>query len=429
EDTPVVRSAYSAAIAEKRPFDFYYRIHSKDGKLKILHARGNMVLSDSGEVAMVIGTSQDVTEKQTLIRNLEHSRLIHQQAESLANIGSWTWDLKADKIEWSEQMYHIYDLQPDSNEISFELFKCFVHPDDIQRIDEAKKNIYEKHYADYQFRIITPTGKVRMLHTVARMHMDAAGMPAYIVGAEQDITEKEKLVEKLRQNESVYKQAEELANMGNWSWDVKENRLEWTDHLYRIYGLEPNSEEITMERFLSFVHPDDRQQIKKDIDNIAANDLVDHTFRIVTREGKTRILRSVSQVQRNEHGDPVFVIGTERDITDKQTLIDKLTRSEKLYKQAQALAHVGNWSWHIPTNSIEWSDELYRIYGIEPSGQLSYEEYITHIHPDDREKVQKQVAHAMKTGESWEFTHKLIRNGNELRIVHATGEVMKDEKG
>ena len=91
--------------------------------------------------------------------------------------------------------------------------------------------------------------------------------------------------------------------MGNWNWNVKKNKLEWTDHLYRIYGLEPQSEEITIERFLSFVHPDDRDKLEKGIDEIYSKDLLDYTFRIITANGENKILRSVAQVHRDEKGN------------------------------------------------------------------------------------------------------------------------------
>ncbi|HTM93142.1 MAG TPA: PAS domain-containing protein, partial [Flavisolibacter sp.] len=241
------------------------------------------------------------------------------------------------------------------------------------------------------------------------------------------------LISTLRRNEKLYKQAEELVKIGNWSWDIKNNNIEWTDHSYRIYGLEPQSEKITIDRFLSFIHPDDRDPVAKNLDEIHeihSKDQLDQTFRIITAKGETKILRSIAQVQRDEKGSPVFVVGTKRDITEKQTLIDKLQKSERLYKQAQALAHVGNWSWDIKNNNIEWSDELYRIYGLEPqSGMLSYEGYLAYIHPDDRKKVRSQVETAMGKNEPWEFTHRLIRKNGEVRIVYATGEVVIDETG
>ena len=122
---------------------------------------------------------------------------------------------------------------------------------------------------------------------------------------------------------------------------------------------------------------------------------------------------------------PVYVVGTERDITEKQTLIDRLQNSENLYKQAQALAHFGNWSWDIKTNIVEWSDELYRIYGLEPQSQiLSYEESLDFVHDHDNQKVTSQVQEALENHRPWEFTHRIIRKNGEIRIINATGEVL-----
>lgn len=429
EDNAIVQQQVQDAIKNRGSFDFYYRIVLKDGTQKILHARGATLRDGEGKTVKMIGTAQDVTEKQSLIQRLKHNESVHKQAEELANLGSWTWDLSSNRIEWSDQMYQIYGLKPQSLEISVDVFKGMIHPDDVKKIEGLLKNIFIEKYSDHFFRIVTPDGKIKKLHTIARVFTDSNGNPAYIVGAEQDITEKEQLLETLKKSEAIYKQSEELANMGNWNWDVKNNRLSWTDHLYRIYGLEPQSEEITIERFLSFVHPDDRSRVSQGVEDISNKDRLDYTFRIVTGDGRTKILRSVAQVQRNASGEPEMVVGSERDITEKQSLIEKLQRSEKLYKQAQSLAHVGNWSWHIPSDTIEWSDELCRIYGMEPGQKLTYEQYLSHIHPEDKEKVTSQVRHAMDTGKTWEYSHKLLRTNGELRIVHATGEVLVDEKG
>lgn len=427
DDIQLVRKSYQEAIASKKPFDFYYRINAKDNKQKILHARGELIPNENGEIVTAIGTVQDVTEKQALIRKLEHSEAIHKQAEELTNMGSWTWDLATNHTEWSEQMYKIYEID---TPVHVDVFKDFIHPDDKEKASSILRQLLKEKFSDHSFRIITKSGKIKTLHTIARVHLDSSGQPAYIVGAEQDITEKENLLEKLKKTEQVYKQAEELANMGNWSWDVKTGKVEWTDQLYRIYGLEPQSEEISLDRFISFIHPDDRERISLANADIYNKDILDHTFRIITQQGNTRILRSVAQVQRAKDGTPLHVVGSERDITDKQTMIDKLKRSENLYKQAQMLAHVGNWTWHIETDILEWSDEMYRIYGLAPQSiTITYNLFIDLIHPEDKEKVKAQVQSATETGASWEFTHRLVRKSGEVRILQATGEVLRDENG
>lgn len=375
--------------------------------------------------------SDTVSKEERVTSQLRENEYLYQRAEAITHLGSYKWDLKTNELTWSEELYRIYELDPKKDKITFEYISSFNYSEDTPKVREAYSiAIREKHPYDFIYRIKTRNNPIKILHARGEMIQNDAGEVTTIIGTVQDVTEKQTLISTLRRNENIYKQAEELVNMGNWNWDVKSNKLEWTDHLYRIYGLEPQSEEITIERFLSFVHPDDRNYVTNGVDEVYSKDRLDYTFRMITAKGETKILRSIAQVQRDEKGHPIFVIGTERDITEKQTLIDRLRKSEKLYKQAQALAHVGNWSWDIKNNIIEWSDELYRIYGLEPQSQtLSYEDYLTHIHPEDIEKVRTQVQTAMEKNESWSFTHKLVRPNGEVRIVYSTGEVLADEKG
>ena len=362
---------------------------------------------------------------------LRNNEELYKRAEAITHLGSYRWDLKTNRLSWSEELFRIYELDPKEDKTDFDYISSFNFPEDTPIVRrEYTKAIEGKKPYDFHYRIHTKKGSVKILHARGEMVLNDQGQTEAVIGTVQDVTEKQNLIQKLEQTENLYKQAEELVNMGNWSWNVADNKLQWTDQLYRIYGLEPQLEEITMERFLSFIHPDDKDYVSAGVDEVYSKDLLDYTFRIITAQGETKILRSVAQVQRDEMGNPVFVAGTERDITEKQTLIDKLKKSENLYKQAQGLAHVGNWSWDIKTNTIEWSDELYRIYGLEPQSQvLSYEDYLTLVHPDDREKVTSQVQTAMERNEPWKFTHRLIRTDGEVRIIYATGEVVGDEKG
>ena len=353
----------------------------------------------------------------------------YKRAEAITHLGSYRWNLQTNQLVWSDELYRIYELEPGKDSTDFEFVSSFNDAEDTPVVRAAYTfAIHEKKPFDFYYHITAKKGTRKIIHARGEIITNENNEAVEVIGTAQDVTEKQMLIRKLRRTKSVYRQAEELINMGNWTWDLKNNKLEWTDHLYTIYGLQPQSEEITIERFLSFIHPDDYEFVKKGVNEISEKDLIDYTFRIITAGGKTKYLRSVATVRKDEKGNPLFVVGTERDITEKQTLINKLTRSEKLYKQAQALAHTGNWSWDVKNNVVEWSDELYRIYGMEPqSEQLTYEKYLSFVHPGDREKVKQQIEHALQTSEPYELTHKLIRKNGEVRIIRATGEVLTDE--
>lgn len=251
----------------------------------------------------------------------------------------------------------------------------------------------------------------------------------YINLFKQRIEEHNQLLQKLAQSESLYKQVEEIANMGNWSWSVADNKLEWTDQLYRIYGLEPQCEEITMERFLSFVHPADREFVKQGVDKLTSEKLPDYTFRIITKDGAEKWLRSKAQIIRNDNGQVNFIIGTEQDVTEKEKLIERLQESEKLYKQAQSLTRMGNWTWDLVSNTITWSDELFQIYELPKGEPLTPEEWQNYIDPAEKETLYAALQQSIEGHKPMDITHKLILPGGKIKTLHRKGEIIYDDKG
>ena len=97
---------------------------------------------------------------------------------------------------------------------------------------------------------------------------------------------------------------------------------------------------------------------------------------------------------------------------------------------AQQLANMGDYDWHIPTDTNRWSDQLYRIYGYEPqSFNASYERFLSFLHPDDREPIQQIHQNAYATGEPYQMTERIIRPDGELRYLASNGQVLFDESG
>jgi PAS domain S-box-containing protein len=97
---------------------------------------------------------------------------------------------------------------------------------------------------------------------------------------------------------------------------------------------------------------------------------------------------------------------------------------------AQRLANMGDYDWHIPTDSNRWSDQLYRIYGYEPqSFNASYERFLSMIHPDDRERIQGIHQHSYATGEPYEMIERIVRPDGEVRYLHSNGQVLMGPDG
>lgn len=115
------------------------------------------------------------------------------------------------------------------------------------------------------------------------------------------------------------------------------------------------------------------------------------------------------------------------DISQRRRMEHQLRERERLLEDAQAIAHIGSWEWDIAENRVTWSDELYRIYGLEPGeSEASYEEFITHVHPDDRQLVNEAVQEGYATGRAFRFEHRIVRPDGEIRYLEGRGAVARE---
>lgn len=113
------------------------------------------------------------------------------------------------------------------------------------------------------------------------------------------------------------------------------------------------------------------------------------------------------------------------DVTERKRAEEKLRHSERQLAEAQRLAHIGSWEWDIPTNTVVWSDELYRIFGFEPQEfRATYEAFLERLHPDDRPRVVAVVEKALERRGSFTHYHRVILPDGAVSILHNRGEVL-----
>ena len=126
---------------------------------------------------------------------------------------------------------------------------------------------------------------------------------------------------------------------------------------------------------------------------------------------------------------PVFVIFAQ-DITQRKRILNQLKKSEILLKEAQSLASIGSWNWDIASNEITWSDETYRIFGLDPNqSTINYEKYFSMIHPDDRDKLKANIQQILKDGKKYSVEHRIITDDQTERFVHGFGDIQFDTQG
>jgi PAS domain S-box-containing protein len=139
---------------------------------------------------------------------------------------------------------------------------------------------------------------------------------------------------------------------------------------------------------------------------------------------------SASAVDHDEDGIPDAVVVSFADITALRNARERLAASETELQEAQQIAKVGSWTYDVEADRIEWSDQLYRIFGHTPdSFAPSFEGYTRTLHPADRDRVVGIIQRAMQTGGRYEVEHRIIRPDGTERAVESYGEVLVDDEG
>lgn len=122
----------------------------------------------------------------------------------------------------------------------------------------------------------------------------------------------------------------------------------------------------------------------------------------------------------------------EKSVEETKNLVEDLRKSKMLLEKSQAIAHLGSWELDLNTNKLTWSEEVFRIFGIEPgSAEFSYDDFLSLVHPEDRELVAKVYTDSVNSGESsYEIEHRIIRrNTGEIRYLHEKCEHFRDQEG
>jgi PAS domain S-box-containing protein len=246
----------------------------------------------------------------------------------------------------------------------------------------------------------------------------------------QDITERKRDEERARQGARVRAKAEEMAHFGAWEWNAESNHVEWSDELYRIYGLDHDTFGASFEAYLQRVHPDDRPRVRATIER-ALREKTNVTFdeRIVRADGGTRYLHSWAGIRTDEKGQQGLV-GACLDTTELFEATTELRRSQAWLRAAMEAADIGLWEWDILRNTVTWSRGVERLFGIS-AGAFSgtYDAYLRLVHPDDRERVDSTVRASLARGAEYEVLHRVLASDGSTRWIEGRGRVLTDEQG
>ncbi len=329
DDLDRCRAIYSSSFDSRRSFQMEYRLRCAGGEYRWLLNNGTPQYR-GGDFVGFIGSCIDITEQKLIEERLRASEAQLKDAQRLAKVGNWERHVNGDTIHWSEEMLRIYGLTNGAPP-NFRAFLNYVHPQDRERISEAignSRSIIAP--LDLEYRIVRPDGEVRFVRSIVEVIRNDQGAPVRLAGATQDITEQVNARELLRDSEGRLKNAERLAQVGHWQWDLRANRVSGSEEMFRIFG-KPKDYKPSFEGFLQDLMPPDRERLERLIrDSLARK--IGHSveYQIAHPNGNLRTISCLWELSLDEDGSPVRVFGTCQDITDSRRTQEEAFARQKL---------------------------------------------------------------------------------------------------
>ncbi len=406
------------------------QFRKKDGSI-ITGLMSARIIEIDGEQC-IISISRDITDRKRMEEELREAAMRQQAAVQAGNIGLWDWDLVTNKVTYSPEWKRQIGYEPDEIGDDFEEWQRRVHPDDIGPItNQVNTYIAEaRHYYQIEFRFRHKDGSYRWISAQGSVIINDTRYPIRVIGAHVDITERRKAEEALRDSEFKLSEAQRVAHIGSWELDILTHALSWSDETYRVFGFEKEEFGCTMEAFFECVHPDDRPMMNALTQaSWYEGKPFDGEHRIIRPDGIIRMVHEMAEVTFDDAGQPVRMIGTIQDITERKEVEKALQESESRLRDI--IFSVGDWVWEVDKNGVytyssqkgidlfgRTSDD---IVGMTPFSFMPPEE-IKRIAPIFSEILSNKAP--IKDLENWNIT----KNGEKVCLL-TNGVPILDEDG
>ncbi|MCX7550895.1 sigma 54-interacting transcriptional regulator [Xanthomarina sp. F2636L] len=402
---------YELLIQDKNERDYEIVYMHKNGKYFPVRISISSIFNEEGEKIANFSIVQDITQRRNAEIKLKESEKSLLVAQKLAKIGSYNFDINTQILEASSAFKDIVGVDLDS-ELSPEIWREIRHPDDSAINQEMlERSIKTGEKFDLEYRILTKNNKeLKWIHGLGEVTY-VNGQVANFFGTIQDITERKVVEMKLIDSEYNLKQSQIVGNIGSYSLDIQTMMWESSDILDKIMDI--NKSYIRdLNGWVSIIHPDEREQMLNYFENniLIKHEKFNREYRIVNHvDDKEKWVHGLGKLILDSEGNPVKMIGTIQDITDRKIAENKIAKANEQLKQVNKELNVLR--NQLEQENVYLRNELDLVFNYEEMvyGSAEFSNLLSEV-----EKVAPTTATVLLLGESG--------TGKELlaRAIHNT---------
>ena len=303
---------------------------------------------------------EKVGELESLRQEEQQTRRMLKEAQRIGRMGYWELDLLSNRLYWSDEIYRIFGLEPQEFKATYEAFLERIHPDDREYVDKTyTDSVKNRIPCDIVHRLLLEDGTIKHVNENCVTEYDEAGKPVLSIGTVQDITERKRAEEALRESQGYVQNLVESSLDMIIAVDMRRRIKEFNRAAEETFGYQ---REEVLGKHVNLLYADPRKGLaahKKTVLN------GQHVQEILNRRknGETFPCLLSASVLRDAEGEIVGVMGVSRDITERKRAEEALLESEERFRSIVENSHDGILIVDEAFHFVYTNDQLCQILG------------------------------------------------------------------
>jgi PAS domain S-box-containing protein len=388
-----------------------------------------------GKPARIISVSRDITARKQQEEALRISQARLRLAMDTADILSWEIDAESGKCSWSENAARVLDFASEVMPKTFEEAMAFNHPDDNDKVRRAMETVLSGRQRSFSFeqRLINPADQtIVWVQAQGTAENIVDGKPTRLVGVSQNITERKRAEERLRESETQIRLALNASQMGVFISFFETETAYWSPETIKIFGAAEDFAP-TFGDFLKFVHADDRERLLAEFNAaIAGGEPFETEFRIHrASDGATRWVSNYGRAEYDAATQkPLRFVGIAQDITERKRAEEQLKIAAQRTEVAQEAAQATLYEFIPQTDEVIRNATFSSVVGYQANeSPLTGEHWQKLIHPDDLAQAWETIGAGIQSGAGFELEYRVRRKDGRYIWLYDRARVIRNAQG